>query len=214
VRAVPEESKRIRVQILTESPQTRARLRDIIVAAPGLELSDGSSEPGTPPDVVIFDPEPVGDSSSPGPPLAPASSRILMLTDRLSEEWARELLSRRAAGAVGRSAQPAEIVAAVESVAAGLIVFSPGLLAGTLPQPGTARKSPTGAGALHDPLTPREMDVLRMLADGLSNKEVALQLHISEHTVKYHLSSVFGKLGVSSRTEAVMVGIQRGIIMI
>jgi DNA-binding NarL/FixJ family response regulator len=214
VRAVPEESKRIRVQILTQSPQTRARLRDIIAAAPGLELSDGSSSPGAPPAVVIFDPEPVGDSSSPGSPLSPASSRTLILTDRLSEEWARELLSRRAAGAVARSAQPAEIIAAVESVAAGLIVFSPGLLAGTLPQPGPARESPSGAGALHDPLTPREMDVLRMLADGLSNKEVALQLHISEHTVKYHLSSVFGKLGVSSRTEAVMVGIQRGIILI
>ncbi|TLZ37999.1 MAG: response regulator transcription factor, partial [Gammaproteobacteria bacterium] len=60
----------------------------------------------------------------------------------------------------------------------------------------------------------REVDVLRMLSDGLSNKEVARRLHISEHTVKYHLSSVFGKLGASSRTEAVMVGIQRGIILI
>jgi DNA-binding NarL/FixJ family response regulator len=164
--------------------------------------------------VVVLDPEPrgAGDSRSLPPPLVPASSRALILTDRLSEEWARELLGTRAAGAIGRSAQPAEIVAAIEAVTAGLIVFSPGLIAGALPPPGAARKS--SPGTLRDPLTPRELDVLRMLADGLSNKEVALQLHISEHTVKYHLSSVFGKLGVSSRTEAVMTGIQRGIILI
>ena len=61
---------------------------------------------------------------------------------------------------------------------------------------------------------PRQSEVLRMLADGLSNKEVAWQLQISEHTVKYHLSSVFGKLGAGSRTEAVMLGIQHGIILI
>jgi DNA-binding NarL/FixJ family response regulator len=209
---VPEEPKRIRVQILTESAHTRARLRAIIAAAPGLELSEESTGGDAAADVVLLDPEPLADSLSRGPPPAPASARTLILTDRLSEEWARELLSRRAAGAIARSAQAKEIIAAIESVTAGLIVFSAGLLADAQPQPGPARKPPPGA--LQDSLTPRETDVLRMLADGVSNKEVALRLHISEHTVKYHLSSIFGKLGVSSRTEAVMAGIQRGIILI
>ena len=209
---MPEESKRISVLIITQSAELRARLRAELAAAPHLELHEESAGSDTPPDVVILDPEPRGDSSSPGPPHAPATARTLILTDRLSEEWAGELLSSRAAGAIARSARPAEIIAAIESVAAGLIVFSPALLAGTEPQRVPARKPPSGE--LHDPLTPREVDVLRMLSDGLSNKEVARRLHISEHTVKYHLSSVFGKLGVSSRTEAVMVGIQRGIILI
>ena len=209
---MPEESKRISVLIITQSAEIHARLRADLAAAPHLELREESAGSGTPPDVVILDPEPLADFSSPGPPHAPATARTLILTDRLSEEWAGELLSSRAAGAIARSAQPAELIAAIESVAAGLIVFSPGLLAGTEPQTVPARKPPSGE--LHDPLTPREMDVLRMLSDGLSNKEVARRLHISEHTVKYHLSSVFGKLGASSRTEAVMLGIQRGIILI
>lgn len=208
---MPEEPKRITVQILTESPQTRAWLRHIVTAAPGLELCEGSAGRDRAPDVVILDPASIGPASTRDAAFAP-SSRTLVLTDRVSEEWARELLGTRAAGVAGRSARPAEIIAAIEALAAGLSVFSPDLLAGALPQIKPARKSP--AGASHDPLTPRETDVLRMLADGLSNKEVALQLHISEHTVKYHLSSVFGKLGVSSRTEAVMAGIQRGIILI
>ncbi len=211
---MPEERKRITVQILTDSPQTRARLRSIVTASPGLALRGGGvdPDPDRAPDVVILDPEPRGDASSRHPPPVPPSSRTLVLTDRVSEEWARELLGSRAAGVISRTARPAEIIAAIEAVAAGLIVSSPDLLAGAQPQISPARKYPSGA--LHDSLTPRETDVLRMLADGLSNKEVALQLHISEHTVKYHLSSVFGKLGVSSRTEAVMVGIQRGIILI
>ena len=81
-----------------------------------------------------------------------------------------------------------------------------GLLPGPLPLPASSARVQS--------LTPRELEVLRMIADGMSNKAIAWRLSISEHTVKYHLSSVFGKLGVSSRTEAVMVGIQRGIILI
>lgn len=61
-------------------------------------------------------------------------------------------------------------------------------------------------------LTPREQDVLALAADGLSNREIALELDISEHTVKFHLASVFGKLGASSRTEAVRRGLQLGLV--
>ena len=63
-------------------------------------------------------------------------------------------------------------------------------------------------------LTTREQDVLALVADGLSNREVAHQLAISEHTVKFHLASIFGKLGVSTRTEAVQKGVRLGVIQI
>ena len=63
-------------------------------------------------------------------------------------------------------------------------------------------------------LTNREHDVLALLADGLSNRDIAAQLDISEHTVKFHLASIFGKLGASTRTEAVQRGLRLGVIEI
>jgi ATP/maltotriose-dependent transcriptional regulator MalT len=80
--------------------------------------------------------------------------------------------------------------------------------------PSLSRRSAEREGGLIESLTTREHDVLALVADGLSNREVAHQLAISEHTVKFHLASVFGKLGVSTRTEAVQRGVRLGIIEI
>jgi DNA-binding NarL/FixJ family response regulator len=63
-------------------------------------------------------------------------------------------------------------------------------------------------------LTPREQEVLRMLARGLANKEIAARLNISEHTVKFHVAAILGKLGAASRTEAVALGIRHGLILL
>ena len=68
--------------------------------------------------------------------------------------------------------------------------------------------------ALVEHLTAREQDVLTLAADGLSNREIARALDISEHTVKFHLASIFGKLGASSRTDAVRLGFQLGLLQI
>jgi len=70
------------------------------------------------------------------------------------------------------------------------------------------------AEPLIESLTTREHDVLALVADGLSNREIAHDLAISEHTVKFHLASIFGKLGVSTRTEAVQRGVRLGVIEI
>jgi len=63
-------------------------------------------------------------------------------------------------------------------------------------------------------VTQREMDVLQLIARGLSNKQIALALKISEHTVKFHLSSLYAKLGATNRTEAVRIGTQQGLIVL
>jgi ATP/maltotriose-dependent transcriptional regulator MalT len=74
--------------------------------------------------------------------------------------------------------------------------------------------SATDAPAVVETLTTREHDVLALVADGLPNRDIAARLAISEHTVKFHLASIFGKLGVSTRTEAVQRGLRLGVIEI
>jgi NarL family two-component system response regulator YdfI len=102
------------------------------------------------------------------------------------------------------------LVAAIRAVAAGLVVLDEHAadIEGLRSQ---------GEPPRHDhfeALTPRELEVLHLLAEGLPNKEIGRALEISEHTVKFHLSSIFGKLGATSRTEAVAIGIRRGLVMV
>ena len=77
-----------------------------------------------------------------------------------------------------------------------------------------SRRSPEGEGGLIEALTAREHDVLALVSDGLHNRDIARALEISEHTVKFHLASIFGKLGASTRTEAVQRGLRHGVIEI
>jgi ATP/maltotriose-dependent transcriptional regulator MalT len=79
---------------------------------------------------------------------------------------------------------------------------------------GALRRGPRSDEPLIEALTKREHDVLSLVADGLPNREIAHALSISEHTVKFHLASIFGKLGVSTRTEAVQRGVRLGVIQI
>jgi DNA-binding NarL/FixJ family response regulator len=111
-----------------------------------------------------------------------------------------------------RSATAEEIVPTVVAAAAGLVVLHPDIFDSLLPVlPSTARTLPTSP---LQALTPREIEVLGMLAEGLGNKAIAGRLSISEHTVKFHVSSIFTKLNASSRTEAVTLGARQGLIML
>jgi DNA-binding NarL/FixJ family response regulator len=110
-----------------------------------------------------------------------------------------------------RDAAPAEIAAAIESVASGLAVVTTEDLETLLP---TAHMSMEEELAVGEPLTARETEVLTMLAEGAANKEIASRLRISEHTVKFHVSSILAKLGAATRTEAVSRGFKEGLIII
>jgi DNA-binding NarL/FixJ family response regulator len=120
----------------------------------------------------------------------------------------------RAWGLLSPDCSPEELIAAVQALHAGLLVGTPALLGpGFNRQLATDRRSSIAdvTEAL-EPLTQREVEVLQLLALGLSNKQIAARLNISEHTVKFHSSSIYAKLGVASRTEAVRCGVQQGII--
>jgi NarL family two-component system response regulator YdfI len=113
-----------------------------------------------------------------------------------------------------RNITSTEIAAAIEAVAAGLYVFHPSDIDSvpTLRPPGET--VPELGEPIVEHLTPREIEVLQLLSAGLGNKEIAARLNISEHTAKFHVASIMGKLGAATRTEAVTLGIRHGLVMI
>jgi DNA-binding NarL/FixJ family response regulator len=118
----------------------------------------------------------------------------------------------RAWGVLPQEASQEELLAAVHALFEGLIVAEPSMLV-SLMEPSLSM----GERVLDDAvemLTERELEVLQLLAHGLPNKQIAVQLGISAHTVKFHISSIYGKLGATNRTEAVRVGLQRGLILL
>jgi DNA-binding NarL/FixJ family response regulator len=115
-------------------------------------------------------------------------------------------------GILTATSTEAEIVAALSAVALGLIVFAPEAI-DLFDRDGAFRsRSPSDNPEFS--LTPREIEVLVRLGAGLGNKAIAQTLQISEHTVKFHISSIFQKLDVSTRTEAVAMGIRWGLILL
>lgn len=141
---------------------------------------------------------------------------IVLLAESVSGRAAAEALRAGARAVLPWDASPDEILAAVHAAAAGLVAL-PGqvvsdLVAGspaTGTRPGAAR-----ANGATPTLTPRERDVLAMMAEGLGNKSIARRLGISDHTVKTHVGALFAKLGAASRTEAVARGVRRGLVVL
>ena len=110
-----------------------------------------------------------------------------------------------------RDVAPEQLAAALEAAASGLVVMHPADVDGALAETGPSGRE---LADLAEPLTAREREVLQMVAAGAGNKEIAAKLGISEHTVKFHVASILGKLGADSRTEAVALGIRRGLVML
>jgi DNA-binding NarL/FixJ family response regulator len=210
----------IRVFIVAASPLARAGLENFLVArevevvgsTATIEiLADQLSDAA--PDIVLID--------SSGEPLDPMMGSILasglasdvavvVLADGMTAAASADALRAGIRAALPGDISPEQLVSALQAVASGLLVLHPshadeGLAAGS---------SPTRAlDELAESLTSRELEVLQMLAAGLSNKEIAARLNISEHTVKFHVASILGKLGAASRTEAVSLGIRHGLVL-
>jgi DNA-binding NarL/FixJ family response regulator len=114
-----------------------------------------------------------------------------------------------AAGVVERDIGAQRLGAAIAATALGLRVASPGLTATGLGGPGSAAHSATEP---EEPLTTREVEVLRLMVEGLANKTIARRLSITENTVKYHVNGVLAKLGAATRTEAAIKAVRLGLI--
>jgi DNA-binding NarL/FixJ family response regulator len=132
---------------------------------------------------------------------------FLWISDDSQAAQALHGLSLSAWGLLSSEASSEELVAAVHAIYQGLIVAPRARLDSLW-----IEKPANQAGQLVEQLTPRETEILELLAQGLANKQIALYLEISEHTVKFHVSSIYAKLAASNRMEAVRFGLQLGII--
>jgi two-component system nitrate/nitrite response regulator NarL len=182
----------IRVWIETSSAITRAGFESLFEGNERIEVVDSSPEA----DVILCE-------ELSNPPETSGAVPIVVLTDdpvsaRAFQNGARAILPR--------AAVPEQIVAALYAVVAGLTV---------IPADSSSLVMRGGAPeAEFERLTPREMEALEMLAEGLSNKQIAARLKISEHTAKFHVNSILGKLRAGTRTEAVIHGIRSGLVKV
>ena len=183
----------IRVLILA-APETEAELAELMAEDEGLEVVSAN------PDVVLV----AGISVA----LARRfDAPMVVLTGEAFD-------AGRYGGTVRAQLSPdataSEILAAVAAVGQGLFVLTQAQAERLLP----ARPRREDLPPLVEALTAREIEVLRLMGDGLVNKEIADRLGVSEHTAKFHVASILGKLGASSRTDAVAQGMRRGLIPI
>ncbi len=210
----------IRVLIGARSEVVRAGLTSLLTADPRFQvvgtfsIDDLTRVEDLQPEVVLLDLDSPSDESlsaaiqSGG---ALVNSSLMILTED-PESLAVDVLGSGLRAILPRYATPEEIIAAIQAAATGLVALHPDIFDSMLSRIRPGQQSeldPSG-----QILTPREIEVLRMIADGLGNKEIASKLSISDHTVKFHISSIFAKLGASNRAEAVTLGIRHGLIMV
>lgn len=201
-----------RILIVADDRLVRAGLAALLADRPGYTVVGQVPSSGLGdfawdlyrPDAVLWDlgwdPDPslnlLADMDSGGVPII-----ALLPESHVGRAWERGVQ-----GLLPRDVEPETLLAALFAVMRGLVVVATPFVRMV-----KAIAMPTHAG-LAEPLTPRELDVLRLLADGLSNKAIAQRLGISEHTVKFHVNALMGKLGAQSRTEAVIRAVRLGLV--
>ncbi len=199
----------IRLVIAAPSAVVRAGLEALAASSPELlvvgSFADLSGAEDLHPDVILSA-VPLEEASPPSDGRAPT---LVLLTNESQPAWTLEALRLGVRAILPRDASPAGILTALEAAANGMAVIEPGDLDALL-----STAAPARASSQTSALTARELEVLRMMADGAANKIIAWKLGISEHTVKFHVASILAKLGASSRTEAVTTGIRKGLVLL
>ena len=203
----------IRVLLVDDHPVVRAGLAGILQAEPDVEVV-GEAASATEavavaraltPDVILMDlrmPGGDGVTATAGVLTAAPSTRVVVLTTYESDADILRAVEAGAAGYLLKDASRAELVSAIRAAARGETVLAPSVATRLVDR--MRRPQPA------DSLSPREVEVLRLVARGLSNAEIGRELYISEATVKTHLLRSFAKLGVSDRTAAVTTAIAAG----
>jgi NarL family two-component system response regulator YdfI len=192
-----------RVLVVSRSAVARAGLEALLRADPGLAVSSSPDLAAAEADLIVLDWDRADDPELPEAPVP-----VVLLAGLRDAGWIRDAVRSGAHAVLPRDASREELLAAVQAASSGLTALAPEALEALL------APAPRPALAPAEELTPREIEVLRLLADGDGNKEIAWKLGISEHTVKFHVTSILAKLNAASRTEAVTIGLRRGLILL
>lgn len=205
----------IRLLIADDHPVVRAGLVGLLSDEPGFEVvgeaSDGLQAAriaeATSPDVVLMDLRmPGGDGvEATAAIVAQGDAKVLILTTYESDDQILAAIEAGASGYLLKAAPQDEIIAGIRSVAEGQTALSPQVAARLVQR----MRQPAAPAAV---LSAREVEVLRLVSRGNSNKQVAAELGIGESTVKTHLLRIFEKLGVADRTRAVTLAMERGLL--
>ena len=213
----------IKVLIADDQAMVRQGFGALLAAQPDLvvvgDAADGAAAVSETrrldPDVVLMDVRmPVLDGLEATRRLLGGRARILILTTFDLDDYVFEALRAGASGFLLKDAPAADLVHAVRVVAAGEALLAPTvtrrLIAEFAARPGTDRPRPTALNAL----TPRETEVLRLIARGRSNQEIATDLVVAEQTVKTHIGRILAKLGLRDRAQAVVFAYETGLVAV
>jgi DNA-binding NarL/FixJ family response regulator len=204
----------IAVAIIAPSPVARAQLEAMLSRRPGLRVVGGLGTGFQEADVVLVDP-----GSRPIEALLRGLARgarlplVTLLGADAVPVGAARLLRAGARGLLPRNATERELGACIEAVASGLMVLHPATAPASVVRAADGRR-PAPERSAREPLTPRELEVLAMLADGLGNRAVAAALGITIHTVKFHVAAILDKLHARRRTDAVAIAMRLGVLLV
>lgn len=211
----------IRVLICDDQDVVLEGLKAILKTAPGIEVAGAANDGAEAvelisqirPDVVLM------DLKMPGMNGIQATQRIreqfpqvrvLVLTTYDADEWVFDAIRSGASGYMLKDTPREELIAAIKGTAAGKTHVDPGVAGKIFAQ--VAQSTPAVPESFILELSEREREVLRLMARGLSNADIAQRLYLSEGTVKNYVSSVFTKLGVSDRTQAAVIALRNGLV--
>jgi DNA-binding NarL/FixJ family response regulator len=213
----------IRVLVADDQALVRGGFRSILETQPDIEIV-GEAEDGqdairqaatTAPDVVLMDirmPRLDGIAATTAILAAPRPPKVLMLTTFDLDDYVYQALRAGASGFLLKSAPPRELADAVRTVASGDALLAPDITRRLIEDYVSRPRQSTRPNTGFDRLTPREAEVMTLIARGLSNAEIAARMYLSEPTVKTHVTRVLAKLGVRDRVHAVVLAYESGLV--